>query len=406
MQKEDCNAVITLRNGKEYERPKLAISEDILIRNEPIVEKNARNEKEYEKYKKVIVSKDKKSIFNHLSFPSSMQRHKVGDKTFEVLKVLKQVKFIIPLLDMIKQVLAYAKLLKDLCTMKKMIKLSKKAFLTEQVNDIIENKTMVKYKDPGCSTILIQIGDSFVERALLDLGASINLIPYSIYKKLGLGELKATTITLSLADRSIKVPKRVVEDVLVQVEKFYCPMDFAVLDIESLKKCVNFVPIILGRPFLATTNALINYQNGLMQLFFANMTVEMNFFNLCKQLMDHDDVENEEACLIEALVQEHTENLMEENIDEFFSTIAKEECVQVATKWKEKYTIQSLNSVENDEENKKEEVEISKPELKSLPHGLKYVYLEENEEKLVVISATLTEEQEIKLLKVLKENFG
>ena len=97
---------------------------------------------------------------------------------------------------------------------------------------------------------------------------------------------------------------------------------------------------------------------------------------------------------------------MEENIDEFFSTIVKEECVQVATKWKEKYTIQSLNNVENDEENKKEEVEISKPELKSLPHGLKYVYLEENEEKLVVISATLTEEQEIKLLKVLKENFG
>ena len=97
---------------------------------------------------------------------------------------------------------------------------------------------------------------------------------------------------------------------------------------------------------------------------------------------------------------------MEENIDEFFSTIVKEECVQVATKWKEKYTIQSLNNVENDEENKKEEVEIRKPELKPLPHGLKYVYLEENEEKPVVISATLTEEQEIKLLKVLKENFG
>ena len=69
-----------------------------------------------------------------------------------------------------------------------------------------------------------------------------------------------------------------------------------------------------------------------------------------------------------------------------------------------KCTIQSLNSVENDEENKNEEVEISKPELKPLPHGLKYVYLEENEEKPVVISATLTEEQEIKLLKVLKEN--
>ncbi|XP_059593742.1 uncharacterized protein LOC132254043 [Vitis vinifera] len=405
VQKEDCNAVITLRNGKEYEGPKLPVSEeDIPARDEPTVEKNVRNEKASEKYEEVIVSKNKMSVSNHLPFPSAMQRHKVGDKTLEILEVLKQVKINIPLLDMIKQVPAYAKFLKDLCTVKRRIKLSKKAFLTEQVSAIIENKAMVKYKDPGCPTISVQIGDSFVERALLDLGASVNLLPYSIYKQLGLGELKATTITLSLADRSIKVPRGVVEDVLVQVEKFYYPVDFVVLDTEPLKKGMNSVPIILGRPFLATANALINCRNGLMQLSFGNMTVEMNVFNLCKQPMDHDDVENEEACLIEALVQEHTEKLMEENIDEFFSTIVKEECVQVATEWKEKYTIQSLNSVENDEESKKEEVEISKPELKPLPHGLKYVYLEANEEKPVVISATLTEEQEMKLLKVLKEN--
>ena len=82
-------------------------------------------------------------------------------------------------------------------------------------------------------------------------------------------------------------------------------------------------------------------------------------------------MEDEEACLIEALVQEYIEKLMEENIDEFFSTIVKEEHVEVDTKWKEKCTIQSLNSVENDEESKKREVEIRKPELKPLPHGLK-----------------------------------
>ncbi|KAL6348084.1 hypothetical protein AAG906_039239 [Vitis piasezkii] len=128
-------------------------------------------------------------VFNH-------KRHKVRDKTLEILEVLKQVKINIPLLDMIKQVPTYAKFLKDLYTVKRRIKLSKKAFLTEQVSAIIENKAMVKYKDPGCPTISVQIGDSFVERALLDLGASVNLLPYSIYKQLGLGELKATTITL------------------------------------------------------------------------------------------------------------------------------------------------------------------------------------------------------------------
>ncbi|RVW62120.1 Retrovirus-related Pol polyprotein from transposon 17.6 [Vitis vinifera] len=238
---------------------------------------------------------------------TSMQRHKVGDKTLEILEVLKQVKINIPLLDMIKQVPTYAK--------------SSKIYALTKIQVVLPSQS--------------RLGDSFVERALLDLGASVNLLPYSIYKQLGLGELKATTITLSLADHT-----------------------------EPLKKGMNSVPIILGRPFLATANALINCRNGLMQLSFGNMTVEMNVFNLCKQPMDHDDVENEEACLIEALVQEHTEKLMEENIDEFFSTIVKEECVQVATEWKEKYTIQSLNSVENDEESKKEEVEISKPELK------------------------------------------
>ena len=65
-----------------------------------------------------------------------------------------------------------------------------------------------------------------------------------------------------------------------------------------------------------------------MQLSFGNMILEMNVFNLCKQPMDHDDVENEEACLIEALVQEHTKKLIEENINEFFSTVVNEECVE------------------------------------------------------------------------------
>ena len=113
------------------------------------MEKTTRNEQEYEMYEEVIVGKDKMSVSN-LPFPSAMQRHKVGDKTLEILEVLKQVKINIPLLDMINQVPAYAKFLKNLCSVKRRIKLSKKAFLTKQVGAIIENKAMVKYKDPGC----------------------------------------------------------------------------------------------------------------------------------------------------------------------------------------------------------------------------------------------------------------
>ena len=132
-----------------------------------------------------------------MPFPTTHKKQRVGDKTLEILEMLKQVKINIPLLDMIKQVPGYAKFLKDLCTIKRNIKLSKKTFLTEQVSGIIENKALVKYKNPRCPTVLMQIGDTYVEKTLLDLGASVNLLPYSIYKQLGLGELKSTTMTLS-----------------------------------------------------------------------------------------------------------------------------------------------------------------------------------------------------------------
>ena len=119
----------------------------------------------------------------------------------------------------------------------------------------------MKYKDPGCPTILVNIGGTCVEKALLDLGASINMLPYLVYKQLGLGELKPTTITLSLAKKLIKIPKGTIEDVLIQVDKFYYPIDFFVLDIEPVVVGANYVCIILGRPFLATSNAIINYRN-------------------------------------------------------------------------------------------------------------------------------------------------
>ena len=164
---------------------------------------------------------------------------------------------------MIKQVPTYAKFLKDLCTVKRGLNVDKKAFLTEQVSAIIQCKTPVKYKDPGYPTISVNIRGTCVEKALLDLGSSVNLLPYSIYKQLGLGELKPTSITLSLEDISIKIPKGIVEDVLIQVDKFYYPVDFVVLDTELVAVGANYVPIILGRPFLALLMLLSTAEMGL-----------------------------------------------------------------------------------------------------------------------------------------------
>ena len=128
----------------------------------------------------------------------------------------------------------------------------------------------------------------------------MNLLAYSVYKQLGLGELKPTNITLSLADRSVNIPKGIIEDLLVKVDKFHYPVDFVMLDTEPIENGPNHVPIILGRPFMATANAIINCQNGVMQLTFGNMTFELNILNLNNKhkLVETEDQVTDEVCSV------------------------------------------------------------------------------------------------------------
>ena len=288
---DEVKAVVTLRSGKEL-RPAVPAPTKTAptVVDSPEEEQSAKREEV-----KPIVPPP---------FPQALRKKKNSVNQTEILEVLRRVKVNIPLLDMIKQVPTYAKFLKDLCTIKRGLDVNKKAFLTEQVSAIIECKTPVKYKDPGCPTISVNIGGFSVEKELLDLGASVNLLPYSMYKQLGLGELKPTSITLSLADRSIKIPKGTIEDVLIQVDKFYYPMDFVVLDTEPVAVGTNHVPIILGRPFLATSNSIINCRNGVMQLTFGNMTLELNIFHLSKRHMHLVEDDCEEVCIIDTILEE------------------------------------------------------------------------------------------------------
>ena len=176
----------------------------------------------------------------------------------------------------------------------------------------------MKYKDLGSPTISVNIGGACLDKALLDLGASVNLLPYSMYKQLGLGELKFTNITLSLADRLVKILKGIVEDVLVKVEKFYYPVDFVVLDIEPMAESTNQVPIILGKPFLATSNAIINYRNGVMQLTFGNMTLELNIFHLSNKdkLVEDEEQKSKEVCLSGTGEGKHNAQKLQEKLTE------------------------------------------------------------------------------------------
>ena len=89
--------------------------------------------------------------------------------------------------------------------------------------------------------------------------------------------------------------------------KFYYPVDFVVLDIEPVAVGTNYVPIILGRPFLATSNAIINCRNGVKQLTFGNMTLKLNIFHLSKKHMQLVEEGREEACIIDTILEEQDE---------------------------------------------------------------------------------------------------
>ena len=135
-----------------------------------------------------------------------------------------------------------------------------------------------------------------------------------MYKQIRLGELKPTSITLSLADRSIKIPKGTVEDLLIQVDKFYYPVDFVVLDTKPAATGANYVPIILGRPFLATFNAIINFRNGVMQLTFRNITFELNIFHLSKKHMQPVEDGSEEVFIIDTILEEQADQQRKQDL--------------------------------------------------------------------------------------------
>ena len=164
---DEVKAVVTLRSGKEL-RPAIPTP----TKAAPTVVDPSEEEQ--------LAKREEVKPSVPPPFPQALRKKKNSVNQIEILEVLRQVKVNIPLLDMIKQVPTYAKFLKDLCTVKRGLNVNKKTFLTEQVSAIIECKTPVKYKDPRCPTISVNIGGFSVEKALLDLGASVNLLPYSM----------------------------------------------------------------------------------------------------------------------------------------------------------------------------------------------------------------------------------
>ncbi|XP_026428296.1 uncharacterized protein LOC113324187 [Papaver somniferum] len=247
----------------------------------------------------------------------------------------------------IKQIPAYAKFLKDLCTHKRKHHVHKRAFLTEQ---------------------------------------------------LGLGKLKPTLVTLQLADRSVKIPRGIVEDVLIKVDKFYFPVDFIVLDTQPVQNPDCHIPVILGRPFLATFNAIINYRSGILNLSFGKMTVDLNVFHVSQQPMEFDDGELHAINMIESLIQDSLPDILSVDPFEVHSLLESAPLMDIA-KWQD--DVEPLLLSDSDSTPPLDEA--PKLDLKPLPDTLKYAFLGPSDTLSVIIASCLDTEQEIQLLEVLKE---
>ncbi|XP_027082493.1 uncharacterized protein [Coffea arabica] len=216
-----------------------------------------------------------------------------NDKEFEkFVNIFKQLHINIPFVDAILQIPSYAKFLKEIMTKKRKLVDSETITLTEECSAIIQNKLPPKLKDPGSFTVPCTIGNVEFSKALCDLGASVSLIPLTVAKQLGLKELKRTNISLQLADRSIRHSMGILENVLIKVQKFIIHVDFVVLDMEE---DVN-VPIILGRPFLATAGTIIDVKRDKFKFQIGEEEVEFDLSKVEKYLSFTDHVYSVDIC--------------------------------------------------------------------------------------------------------------
>ncbi|KAM2160666.1 hypothetical protein ACFX1Q_043734 [Malus domestica] len=365
----------------------------------------------------------------NVPFPSRFKHTKKEEAEKDILETFRKVQVNIPLLDAIKQVPRYAKFLKELCTTRKRISTNEVVKVSENVSAILQRKLPPKYKDPGSFTIPCVIGNTRFESAMSDLGASINVMPYSIYASMNLGELKNDGVIIQLADRSNAYPKGVLEDVLVQVNHLIFLADFYVLEMDESDHAPS-LPILLGRPFMETARTKIDVFNGTLTMKFDGEVINFNLSDSMKYpsenhscfaidvinslAQDHFDNLNDDALELVIAQGKHMENIegpKKQPHDMHEDAIAvppSEDVIEMmaALESLPSQTGKFLDPILSSVSTNKMLPSIVQPptlELKPLPSHLKYVFLGEDEMLPVIISSSLTAQEENKLVRVLKE---
>ncbi|XP_057786366.1 uncharacterized protein LOC131003830 [Salvia miltiorrhiza] len=362
---------VTLRNGKELpevvgkqteEEPE--VSEEVGMGSadeEELAQERETKKKAAEKGKEKL-----RHVEPIIPFPGRMAREQEKEELTELVKIFKKVEVNMPLLVALRSMPRCAKFLKELCTRKVKYTDDAKFQVGESVFTVLQRDMPIKCGDPGMFYIPCVIGTMKVDKAMLDVGASINVMPLSMYQDVEIGSLKPTRVGIQLADRSNLYPEGLLEDVLVKVEELIFAADFYILDMGKSK--ARDPVMLLGRPFLKTARARIDCDTGKLTCQFEGETVTFDIYNAMKHPADTEMVKSVD--IISRVVEE---KLPRTTLREPF------------------------------------DVRAPKLELKSLPKHLKYIFLGETDTLPVIINSELTPEDESKVKKTLgkyKEAIG
>ncbi|GJZ92310.1 reverse transcriptase domain-containing protein [Tanacetum coccineum] len=377
----------------------------------------------------------------NIPYPSRRDNQKNREKASyqkeKIFQMFQDLRFDISFADALFLMPRFAPTIRDLLMNKEKLLELVKIPLNENCSAMLLKKLPEKLGDPGKFLIPCEFPGMEICYALADLGASINLMPLSIWKKLSLPELSPTRMTLELADRSITYPKGLAEDVYVKVGKFHFPADFVVVDFEADPR----VPLILGRSFLKTGRTLIDVYEGEITLRVDNEAVTFNLDQTMKYSSTNDKSVNR-IDIIDEICEEYVPELLGFPSDDFSSGNP----TSTSEPFTSEFTLEEIDaflydksiSLESDHDDcdpeediyvleqllnddpfqlppmdlKQSEVteaksSIEEPpelELKDLPSHLEYAFLEENDKLPVIIAKGLKNDQKEALINVLKSH--
>ncbi|GJS39964.1 reverse transcriptase domain-containing protein [Tanacetum coccineum] len=413
---------ITTRSGASYDGPPIPPP---VVEKEPEVTKDTelpstediqpplvqdQNQDKEPINEPLVTQKTKTS----LPYPSRLAKEKIREKddilASKFMEIFRNLHFELSFADALIHMPKFASMFKKMLNNKdKLIELTKTP-LNENCSAVVLKKLSEKLGDPGRFLIPCDFSEFDNCLALADLGASINLMPLSIWKKLGLPSLNETKMVLELADRTISKPTGVAENVFVKVGKFYFPADFVVLDFIADPR----VPLILGRPFLRTAHALIDVKLILLmfdEIAYGNPSpgydpIVSNSSPTLTPFGDSDFLLLEEADTFLALADDPTSPEVDEAYYDPEGDILLLESLLNSD------PSPSLNQGNYLLEIRKElkvckfaESSINEPlevELKDLPPHLEYAFLADNKKLPVIIAKDLSDDEKTALIKVLK----